>query len=90
MILHTLLDYDTLRFIWWALIGVLLVGFAVTDGFDLGSGMLKGGFAGHDAPRTVFPAIIGRPWAPPRRKTTSLPPIATMGTRSFAGVPREV
>lgn len=40
MTLHTLLDYDTLRFIWWLLIGVLLVGFAVTDGFDLGSGML--------------------------------------------------
>ena len=26
MILHTLLDYDTLRFIWWLLIGVLLWG----------------------------------------------------------------
>ena len=34
MILHTLIDYDILRLIWWALIGVLLVGFAVTDGFD--------------------------------------------------------
>ena len=40
MILHTLIDYDILRLIWWALIGVLLVGFAVTDGFDLGSGIL--------------------------------------------------
>ncbi|MGN6519472.1 MAG: cytochrome d ubiquinol oxidase subunit II, partial [Dokdonella sp.] len=29
-------DYETLRVIWWALLGVLLVGFAVTDGFDLG------------------------------------------------------
>ena len=36
MILHTLLDYDTLRFIWWLLLGILLIGFAVMDGFDLG------------------------------------------------------
>ena len=40
MILHMLLDYDTLRVIWWVLLGVLLVGFAVTDGFDLGTGTL--------------------------------------------------
>ena len=31
MILHTLLDYDTLRIIWWLLLGVLLIGFAVMD-----------------------------------------------------------
>jgi len=29
-------DYETLRLIWWALLGVLLIGFAVMDGFDLG------------------------------------------------------
>ncbi len=29
-------DYETLRLIWWLLLGVLLIGFAVTDGFDLG------------------------------------------------------
>ena len=29
-------DYETLRLVWWLLLGVLLVGFAVTDGFDLG------------------------------------------------------
>ncbi|NID14654.1 cytochrome d ubiquinol oxidase subunit II [Luteibacter yeojuensis] len=29
-------DYDTLRVIWWLLIGVLLIGFAVMDGFDFG------------------------------------------------------
>eukprot|EP01083_Nonionella_stella_P100199 282291_1 len=28
---------------------------------DNGSGMTKAGFAGHDAPRAVFPTIIGRP-----------------------------
>jgi hypothetical protein len=28
---------------------------------DNGSGMVKAGFAGEDAPRTVFPAVVGRP-----------------------------
>lgn len=31
-----MIDYEILRFIWWVLIGVLLIGFAVTDGFDMG------------------------------------------------------
>ena len=35
-----MLDYETLRVIWWLLLGVLLIGFAVTDGFDLGLGAL--------------------------------------------------
>ena len=33
-------DYEILRLIWWLLLGVLLIGFAVTDGFDLGVGAL--------------------------------------------------
>jgi cytochrome d ubiquinol oxidase subunit II len=33
-----LLDYATLRVIWWVIIGILLSGFAVMDGFDLGLG----------------------------------------------------
>ena len=28
---------------------------------DNGSGMVKAGFAGDDAPRSVFPSIVGRP-----------------------------
>ena len=28
---------------------------------DNGSGMVKAGFAGEDAPRAVFPAMVGRP-----------------------------
>lgn len=31
-----MIDYEILRFIWWVLIGVLLIGFAITDGFDMG------------------------------------------------------
>ena len=33
------LDYVVLRIIWWALLGVLLIGFAIMDGFDLGVAM---------------------------------------------------
>ena len=33
-------DYEILRFVWWILIGVLLIGFTVTDGFDMGVGVL--------------------------------------------------
>ena len=40
MILHELISYETLRLVWWLLLGVLLIGFAVTDGFDLGANML--------------------------------------------------
>jgi cytochrome bd ubiquinol oxidase subunit II len=32
--------YDLLRLIWWALLGILLIGFAVLDGYDLGAAML--------------------------------------------------
>ena len=31
-------DYATLRLIWWLILGTLLIGFAVMDGFDLGVG----------------------------------------------------
>ena len=33
-----MIDYEALRFIWWLLVGVLLIGFAVTDGFRHGGG----------------------------------------------------
>jgi cytochrome d ubiquinol oxidase subunit II len=29
-------DYETLRILWWLILGALLIGFAITDGFDLG------------------------------------------------------
>jgi cytochrome d ubiquinol oxidase subunit II len=36
----TMPEYDTLRLIWWLLLGALLIGFAVTDGYDLGLGAI--------------------------------------------------
>lgn len=34
------MDYETLKLVWWLLVGVLLVGFAVMDGHDMGVGTL--------------------------------------------------
>ena len=28
---------------------------------DIGSGIIKAGFSGEDAPRSIFPSIVGRP-----------------------------
>lgn len=38
---------------------------------DNGSGMCKAGFAGDDAPRAVFPSIVGRPRHQVRRAGVS-------------------
>ncbi|OUL99000.1 cytochrome d ubiquinol oxidase subunit II [Variovorax sp. JS1663] len=62
MVLHELMSYEALRFIWWLLIGVLLIGFAVTDGFDLGANMLLP-FAGRsDLERRVIINSVGPVW----------------------------
>jgi cytochrome d ubiquinol oxidase subunit II len=62
MILHTLLDYDVLRFIWWILLGVLLVAFAITDGFDLGTGILLPFVGKTDLERRVVINTVGPVW----------------------------
>ncbi len=62
MILHTLIDYDTLRVIWWLLLGVLLIGFAVMDGFDLGTGILLPFVARTDLERRVVINAVGPVW----------------------------
>ncbi|WP_367716528.1 cytochrome d ubiquinol oxidase subunit II [Nitratireductor sp. GISD-1A_MAKvit] len=62
MILHTLIDYETLRVIWWGLLGVLLIGFAVTDGFDLGTGTLLPFVAKTDIERRVVINAVGPVW----------------------------
>jgi len=62
MILHMLLDYDTLRVMWWLLLGVLLVAFAVTDGFDLGTGALLPFVARTDLERRVVINTVGPVW----------------------------
>ena len=57
-----LFDYETLRVIWWILLGVLLIGFAATDGFDMGVGALLPFVAKTDAERRVAINTIGPVW----------------------------
>ena len=56
------LDYTTLRLIWWVLLGVLLIGFAVTDGYDLGVATLLPFVAKTDAERRLVINTIGPMW----------------------------
>ena len=56
------LDYETLRLIWWALIGVLLIGFALTDGFDLGAMTLLPFVARNDLERRMVINTISATW----------------------------
>ncbi len=60
--MSALLDYGTLRVIWWLLIGVLLIGFAVTDGFDLGLGATFCLLGRTDAERRVLLEAIEPVW----------------------------
>jgi cytochrome d ubiquinol oxidase subunit II len=57
-----LFDYYTLKIIWWLFVGVLLIGFAVTDGFDLGVGALLPFVAKTDEERRVLINSIGPTW----------------------------
>jgi cytochrome d ubiquinol oxidase subunit II len=56
------LDYEVLRFIWWALLGVLLIGFAILDGYDLGTAMLLPFVARTDAERRQARETIEPHW----------------------------
>jgi cytochrome bd ubiquinol oxidase subunit II len=56
------LDYEILRLIWWLFLGVLLIGFAVMDGFDLGVAMLLPFVARNDTERRVTINSIGPFW----------------------------
>ena len=55
-------DYAALRVIWWALLGVLLIGFAVMDGFDLGIAALLPVVARTDIERRVVINVVGPVW----------------------------
>jgi cytochrome d ubiquinol oxidase subunit II len=55
-------DYATLKIIWWLLVGVLLIGFAIMDGHDMGVGTLLP-FAGrNDLERRVVINTVGPHW----------------------------
>ncbi len=62
MILFELVEYDVLRVIWWLLLGVLLIGFAMTDGFDMGVGALLPFVGRTDVERRVVINTVGPVW----------------------------
>ncbi|MEP7043423.1 MAG: cytochrome d ubiquinol oxidase subunit II [Dokdonella sp.] len=55
-------DYETLRVIWWLLLGVLLAGFAIMDGFDLGIAALLRVLAHDDDERRALLETIEPTW----------------------------
>ncbi|GAB6262124.1 cytochrome d ubiquinol oxidase subunit II [Photobacterium sp. R1] len=55
-------DYEVLRLIWWLLIGVLCIGFAVTDGFDMGVGVLTNVIGKTDTERRIMINSIAPHW----------------------------
>ncbi|MGA7296254.1 MAG: cytochrome d ubiquinol oxidase subunit II [Rhodanobacteraceae bacterium] len=55
-------DYDTLRIIWWLLLGILLIGFAIMDGFDFGVAALLKVIARNDEERRVLLETIEPTW----------------------------
>ena len=57
-----LFSYETLRITWWILLGVLLIGFAVMDGFDMGVGTLLPFVAKTDLERRVAINTVGPVW----------------------------
>ena len=57
-----MLDYETLKLIWWLLVGVLLLGFAVMDGHDMGVGTLLPFVGRNDVERRVVINTVGPHW----------------------------
>jgi cytochrome bd ubiquinol oxidase subunit II len=57
-----MLDYESMRLIWWALLGILLIGFAVMDGFDLGVAILLPYVARTDIERRIVINTVGPVW----------------------------
>jgi cytochrome bd ubiquinol oxidase subunit II len=54
--------YEFLRLLWWLLLGVLLIGIAVMDGFDMGAAILLPVIGRSDVERRVVINTIGPVW----------------------------
>ena len=55
-------DYETLKLLWWLLIGILLIGFVITDGFDMGVGTLLPVIGKTDDERRIMINSIAPHW----------------------------
>lgn len=56
------MDYATLKFVWWLLVGALLIGFAIMDGHDMGVGTLLPFVGKSDTERRVMINSIAPHW----------------------------
>lgn len=56
------MSHDTLTIVWFLLLGVLLIGYAILDGFDLGVGIIHPFVARNDHERRVAMNSIGPLW----------------------------
>jgi cytochrome bd ubiquinol oxidase subunit II len=57
-----IIDYETLKLAWWLLVGILFIGFAVTDGMDMGVGILLPFLGKKDVERRVIINTVGPHW----------------------------
>jgi cytochrome bd ubiquinol oxidase subunit II len=57
-----ILEYAILKLIWWALVGILLIGFAIADGMDMGVGNLLPFLGKNDQERRVIINTVGPHW----------------------------
>ena len=57
-----LFDYETLKLIWWLFIGVLFIGFAITDGMDMGVGNLLPVIGKTDMQKRIMINTVGPHW----------------------------
>src|SRR5579863_9747342 len=55
-------EYEILRLLWWAVLGVLLIGIAVMDGFDMGSAILLPFVGRSDLERRIVINTVGPVW----------------------------
>src|SRR5208282_4667130 len=55
-------EYMILRLVWWAVLGVLLIGIAVMDGFDLGTAILLPFLGRTDMDRRIMINTVGPVW----------------------------
>ncbi len=57
-----IIDYEILKLIWWFFVGVLLIGFAITDGMDMGVGNLLPFVGKSDDERRLMINTVGPHW----------------------------
>lgn len=55
-------DYEVVKFAWWIFVGALLMGFAITDGMDMGVGSLLPFVAKTDTERRIAINTVGPHW----------------------------